>query len=111
MTFVIWSEFLSVGVAEIDEQHKQLVQLINSLYHHIQVGNDKHIIGSFFDRLVEYTDFHFSTEERLMEHHVFPNSSDHIHEHKQFIASATGLQQQINSNYADIKIDAISVSA
>ena len=64
--FFKWSDYLSVGIPEIDEQHKILVSLINRLYEEVIVNNaDRDIIEEVLSDLIDYTIVHFSFEEKL----------------------------------------------
>ena len=64
--FFQWTDDLSVGVHEIDEQHKILIVLINRLYEEVIVNNaDIDIIEEILGDLIDYTIVHFSFEENL----------------------------------------------
>lgn len=64
--FFQWSDDLSVGVHEIDEQHKILIVLINRLYEEVIVNNaDIDIIDEILGDLIDYTIVHFTFEEKL----------------------------------------------
>lgn len=97
MALITWSDDLSVGVDEIDDQHKKLVQLVNGLHNHLVIGDANDIMGKVLDRVIEYTSFHFDTEERLMEEHGFPFSAAHKREHQKLVNTALELQAKLNS--------------
>lgn len=66
MPTLVWSEKYSVNVAEIDAQHKQLLEHVNRLHAGVAAKIDKEDLRQLVLDLIEYTRFHFSTEERLM---------------------------------------------
>lgn len=86
---IIWSEKYSVGIEEIDEQHKKLVQLINHLEVQCAMGpGAKGLTTKFkkiFSDLVNYTVLHFSTEEVLMRMFEYDGFEAHKRSHQMFI--------------------------
>lgn len=85
--FVDWEERYAVGIAVIDEQHKELLKLTNGLYEACCQGDD--IARSQFQgvvhSMVDYVKFHFTTEEQIMERVNYPELAEHKREHESFI--------------------------
>lgn len=105
MSLITWSDQLTVGVEEIDQQHQKLVQLINGLHNHMLAGDASSIMNKVLDRIVEYTGFHFETEEQLMQKYDYPNSEVHQHEHSDLVDTAVDLQQKLKSGHAHITME------
>ncbi|MFO1425295.1 MAG: hemerythrin domain-containing protein, partial [Candidatus Competibacteraceae bacterium] len=61
--FVEWSNELSVGIEEIDAQHKVLVDLLNQIHEAIQQRHGAEVTRDIVLRLDEYTRVHFAVEE------------------------------------------------
>jgi hemerythrin len=78
---LIWKNEYSVGVPEMDLQHRKLVDLLNQLEEAMGKGKGKEIIGKILNELVRYTQTHFTNEEFLMLSHKFPELSAHKLEH------------------------------
>jgi len=76
-----WSDKLSVGVEALDNDHKKLIEMINELYDGIVSGQNKEIIASIIDRLVQYTRYHFTREEELFARTDYANAMAHKLEH------------------------------
>ena len=108
MSLITWNDQFSVGVEEIDSQHKKLVQLINGLHAHILAGDAKHIMGTVLDRMIEYTAFHFETEEKLMKKYGYPASVAHTEEHKKLVATALELQRKFKSGTGAITMETMA---
>ena len=85
MSLLTWSNMFSVGVKDIDDQHKKLVELANSLNDAMKAGNGKETLGAVLGELITYTVTHFAFEERLMETHKYPLSPQHKQEHKDLV--------------------------
>ncbi len=79
-----WQDSFSVGVKEIDEQHKKLISMINSLYSAIKKGKGQTILQDILEGLVQYVDEHFGTEEKYMEQYNYPGYLAHKKEHNKF---------------------------
>lgn len=79
-----WDASLESGIAEFDDHHKQLFNLINTLYDDF-TGNapDEHL-GSILHELAEYASYHFSAEESWMRNQYYPNLNQHREEHDRF---------------------------
>lgn len=83
--FIAWSDALSVGVNEIDNQHKTLVEMVNQLSEGIHGGWGKEARKEVIDKLIDYTRVHFATEESLMSIAKYPSYSAHKKKHEDLI--------------------------
>jgi hemerythrin-like metal-binding protein len=92
---LVWDEILSVGVEEIDEDHRKLVNVFNVLNHAVIDGESPEYLAATLKELINCTVWHFSHEERLMLKHRYPEIEEHKAEHRDLIDSAKELQQQI----------------
>ena len=77
-----WSKELSVGIQEIDEQHKILVDLLNQLHRAIIQHQGSEAAGKILSQLLEYTRVHFAVEESLMRILGYPGYDEHKHHHE-----------------------------
>ncbi len=81
---VRWSDVLSVGNAQIDDQHRILVDTINQLAS-AESLNNHHVVSMIIDELLSYAAFHFNFEEKLMAESNYPYLPEHIEMHKHFV--------------------------
>ncbi len=79
--FIKWSKSLETGVHQFDEQHKKLVSIINNLYNAIRQNKGKQMLERTLNELVEYTVYHFESEEKAFQKYGFPQSANHIKSH------------------------------
>ena len=84
MENIKWDNTLSVGVELIDEQHKMLIQKLYSLSEAIEKGAGELETVKALDFMTNYTDFHFSAEEELMEKHSYPELENQKEKHAEF---------------------------
>ena len=77
-----FDDSLVTGNDMIDSQHKELIDKINKLLESCESGKDKLVAIKTLDYLADYTDFHFSTEEKLQEEIEYPGINEHKKEHE-----------------------------
>lgn len=95
MQYIEWSDRLSVKVAELDEQHKMLVSMINRLHDAMLANKGREILRDIVAEISEYVRNHFATEERYMRLFDYPDYSLHKLEHDQFAAEADELKCRV----------------
>ena len=76
-----WKRSYEIGVNEIDMQHRQLVGMINELFEAMKEGQGPTVVDEILDQLVDYVQLHFSTEERYMQTHYYPDLEEHERQH------------------------------
>ncbi len=95
MKDLVWDKVLSVGIDEIDEDHKKLIHIFNILNRALRDKESKEYLAATLDELINCTVWHFSHEERLMLKHGYKEFAAHKAEHQELIKSAQELQQEI----------------
>jgi hemerythrin len=95
MPFMEWNESFSVKVPAIDEQHRQLLVMINSLHEAMLAGGAPAKVRPVFNELVSYTRYHFSSEEKMLEAAAYPALEDHKTAHKSLVAQVGNFSDQI----------------
>lgn len=95
MKDLVWGKILSVGVDEIDEDHRKLMNIFNILNHAVIKGESPEYLVATLEELVNCTIWHFSHEERLMLKYGYPEIEEHKAEHRELIESAMELQQTV----------------
>lgn len=85
MVKIEWSDGLSVGVELVDEQHKELLGKMNNISHAIEHNHSAEAISKTLDFMIEYTDYHFGTEEKHMEAINYPRIEYHKKMHVEFV--------------------------
>lgn len=90
-----WTPALSVGIDEIDAQHRVLVDLINQLHAAIVAHRGTQEVPQILDRLVDYTRIHFAVEESLMRLFDYPDYEQHKHSHELLVDEVVRLRQRM----------------
>ena len=104
MAFMVWSDNLSVGVDQIDRQHKRLVEILNALHEAMLRGSHKQDLDRVMVDLLSYTRYHFGFEERLMVVAAYPDLPEHHREHQALVAQVSGYAQQVAEGRALVSI-------
>ena len=60
---VEWRDDFSVGVQEIDEQHKNLFKILSELIEATGPGNQEEKIDTLLEDMVDYAEYHFTSEQ------------------------------------------------
>jgi hemerythrin len=86
-TVVKWQNSYSVGIKMVDEQHKELIKFTNTLFNSCLTGHEQSRAAflNIIHEAVNYIDYHFSTEEKIMERVNYPDLPEHRGEHKSFV--------------------------
>ena len=105
MDTITWKDSYSVGIAAMDEQHKKLFVLINSLNQAMSEGKGRELVGQVLNEMVDYTSKHFTAEEKLMEKYDYPGLTEQKNEHKAFIQKVDQMQQDAKSKNLTISIE------
>jgi len=85
MLFLEWEEKYSVGVEELDKQHKVLVDILNELFDAMLDRKGNEVLGKMISKMLDSTRAHFSREEKLMEKYGYPDLPLQRNEHRLFI--------------------------
>lgn len=98
MDTFVWDQNFVTGLPQVDEQHHRLVNLFNEFSHSLFLSdaNRKTLVSDTFERVLDYTRYHFQDEESLMRTEgVDPRHVDAHHAmHKQFVAQVKSMWER-----------------
>ena len=94
--FFEWSDAISVGVAEVDDQHKVLIGILNRLFVATAQRKGNEILNEILEALIEYAKTHFELEEQLMQEAGYNEVKLEAHkrEHQAFAARLDELSRK-----------------
>lgn len=72
MPLILWSSIFSIGVEQIDEQHRRMIAIANTLYEALTEHRGDATLGELFDELRDHIATHFASEEEYMERIGYP---------------------------------------
>jgi len=105
MDYITWNNSMSVNIAKIDNQHKNLITEINNFYEGIKTKKSKDVLSDILYQLNKYSIYHFQTEEALMKKYSFPGYKAHTAEHETFNNKIAELQTRLNAGKMVLPIE------
>ena len=108
MDLVVWKPEYSVGVKEIDIQHRRLVQMIRVLQESIRDNIDSPAVGRTLRELVQYTRTHFRDEEALMEKIGYAELDKHRQAHRTLVQEIVTILEGLKAGQAYTAVDLIA---
>jgi hemerythrin-like metal-binding protein len=87
MAYMQWKPEMSVGMEELDEDHRFLIKVINRLAENSAGDGNAEAVGECLASLRNYAEFHFAREEGVMRACGYSTLSEHQDEHRAFTRS------------------------
>lgn len=98
MESFVWGEHFLTGLNSVDEQHRHLINILNSFGTALAENNvlNKYVQMAF-EELADYARYHFKNEEQLMEELQVDSRhiKSHIAEHHHFITDVQAMMSKI----------------
>lgn len=103
-------ERLSVFVRGLDNQHRYLVNTLNALFEGVVTGRGRSALETVVKRMVEYTKFHFRSEEILMEKYGYSEDrremyERHVREHRGFVEATVKFKEEFEAGEKELTLD------
>ena len=93
-----WDKKYDVGVKLFDEQHKQLLTVLNDIYKAMHNKDDKLALAQIINNLRQYAQEHLSVEEACLLENSYPEYEEHVKQHKIFKEKLAGFCEDFNSD-------------
>lgn len=93
-TLFEWDDSFLIGIAELDDEHKTLIDDINKLHEELTGNNERSEIKACLGEIYVRMEAHFALEERVMKVHEYEFFDEHKHEHDELLESYTECMMQ-----------------
>ncbi len=93
-----WKESFSTGIKKIDDEHRELVRMIDRLEKAMERGEAEDILGPVLKNLVEYVRFHFRNEEEVMAKTGFPDLKRHRVLHRNLVNEVASILNDLKKD-------------
>lgn len=90
-----WSDVYSIGITEIDEQHRGFFEAAHRLYEGILDREGRNAVVEAIAFMRDYANRHFQTEEVFMREHDYPGLTDHLRQHAAFFRRLDELENDL----------------
>ena len=108
-TMFRWKVGYAVGVPQVDEEHKRLFAVAESLHEAMLEGQGKAILRDLLASLVAYTCHHFAHEEQLMQRIGYPDYPRHLKQHEDLRSRVLAMQERAASGELTMTIEVMQV--
>ena len=88
-------EELSTGIEEIDKQHTELMERTEKFTEAIAKNKEKQQLSYLLNFLVSYAEYHFESEERIMEEYGYDDIHEHRKRHMEFFDVVNKLENKL----------------
>jgi len=97
MAFFIWKDDFSVGIEDIDSQHKKFLGYLNECHDAVTLERQTVVSRELIDKLKAYAKDHFIFEENIMQFSGFPELEKHRQLHRNFATQILQLENPPNA--------------
>ena len=84
MDIIKWRDTYETGITGMDEQHRQLVELINRMYPMVRDREGLEELDTVLAEMESYAERHLQDEEQLLAEHGYPGLADQEHSHQEY---------------------------
>lgn len=95
MLTMTWDPSFVTGIKTIDQQHRQLFQVIAELHQELHGPHNLHAMREVVKGLAHYIRTHFTYEEGLMAEHGFPDLAPHQAQHVHFVRKVEEFERML----------------
>ena len=108
MALFEWSNDLSVNVAELDAQHRQLIGMINNLNEAMKQRKGKEALEKTLADLFVYAQKHFATEEGYFTRFAYPQAMAHKAKHSAFVEKVYDFKEEYEAGKLSLTLDVMN---
>ncbi len=80
-----WTNKLSIGNINIDNDHKRLLEVYNDLVDLIELNGNREEFAKILSKMTDYSLKHFEKEENYMQEFAYPKLTEHKQYHRNYI--------------------------
>ncbi len=93
MALLEWKEEYGTGIEDVDDEHRDLIDIINRLHDLLLAENAKLTVPAFFDGLLRGVSAHFALEERIMDESGYAELAEHRADHDRLLGEIRELKE------------------
>jgi len=98
MSLLEWKPEYSVGIESMDDEHREMIALINDVYAKLGTSPDADTIEDCLEEIFKTISLHFALEERIMREQGYDEYEDHKEDHEDLLDEIRDLMDEfVNS--------------
>jgi hemerythrin-like metal-binding protein len=82
MSLLQWKPEYSVGVQSMDDEHREMIDLINATYEKLKSDADADQVEEYLGEILSTISMHFALEERIMQNAGYGEFQEHKDDHE-----------------------------
>ena len=98
MSLITWKKEFSVGVAEVDYEHQELIELINELHGAIQQGVTRQQVVTGLGEIYAQIAAHFALEEKVMQQSHYRAFHEHKMDHEALLDDLRDIMDEVEAD-------------
>ncbi|MBL8699631.1 MAG: hemerythrin family protein [Alphaproteobacteria bacterium] len=102
MALIEWRTEFETGIAEVDHEHRELVELINALHREIDAAAPKPAVAAFLGEVLSRISAHFALEESAMRRRRYDAYVEHKADHEKLLDD---LRDIMDAHHDDRAVD------
>ncbi len=99
MPLITWDENMAVHIEEIDNQHKEFVKILNTLFDAMKVAKGSEVLEDVINKVIDYAKHHFAVEERYFDQFGYSDSDLHKKEHQNFFEQIDEFKRALDEGH------------
>jgi len=107
MALLQWKDEYSTGIEDVDDEHRDLIDIVNRLHGLVLAEDSKLTVPAFFDGLIKGVSAHFALEERIMDESGYPQAAQHRADHDRLLDELRELKETFE--HAD-EVDSVDLA-
>lgn len=105
-----WKEIYATGIADIDYEHRGLIDLINALHEKMLAAGAAEQANAYFAELFNNISSHFALEEQMMKAAAYDQFREHKADHEVLLDELRDMMDEYDDDPAAHDADALSVA-
>jgi hemerythrin len=103
-----WTPDLSVKNEGLDAEHQRWINILNGFYEGVMQKQSKEVLKELIVKMIDYTKYHFASEEKYMKSLNYPKLAEHQEKHRLYIEKITEFNEKINSGKLILSLEVTS---
>ena len=94
MNLLKWKPEYSVGIASVDTEHREMIELINDVYSKLGKSPDAEEVEDCLENIYTAISLHFALEERIMRENSYVEYEEHKDDHEELLDEIRDLMDE-----------------
>lgn len=98
MSLIEWKDEFSIGIASVDQEHRELINLINDLHGKMSRGTDQDQVVSALGEIFAQISAHFALEEKIMRDTEYDGYPSHKSDHEALLDELRDIMDRVEDD-------------